>query len=104
MMNRRPTDFKKGRRQSMPRPKGSKNKPAVVLENLDEKIAAAEAEIVKMSAELKTKKIELKRLMKAKAEADRAAEERRAEEQKKVILDAVEKSGKSLEEILELLK
>ena len=38
----------------MPRPKGSKNK-AKTIENVDEKIAAVEAEIEKLNAELKAK-------------------------------------------------
>ena len=55
----------------MPRPKGSKNKAKAVIENVDEKIAAVEAEIAKLTADLKEKKTELKKLVKAKAEADK---------------------------------
>ena len=87
----------------MPRPKGSKNKPAIV-EDVDEKIAAAEAEIEKLNAELKAKKAELRKLMKAKAAASKAAAAKKAEEDKKAILAACEASGKSVEEILEFLK
>ena len=53
---------------------------------------------------LKAKKAELKQLVKMKAEAETVAAKRKAEEDKKAILDAVGKSGKSVEEILELLK
>ena len=44
----------------MPRPKGSKNKAKIIVENVDEKIVAVEAEIVEMTASLKAKKAELK--------------------------------------------
>ena len=92
----------------MPRPKGSKNKKTLSqilpVENLDEKIAAAEAEIEKLTADLKTKKSELKDLLKAKEIAAKAAAEKKAEEDKAAILAAVESSGKTIEEILEFLK
>ena len=94
----------------MPRPKGSKNKKAITteimetVESIDERIAAAEAAIETLAADLRSKKAELKELIKLKAEAERVAAEKKAEEDKKAILDAVEKSGKSVEEILELLK
>ena len=88
----------------IPRPKGSKNKKTVCIqENVEDKIAAVEAEIAELGTQLKAKKAELKQLVKAKAESDRIAAERKVEEDKKAILDAVEKSGKSLEEILEML-
>ena len=48
----------------MPRPKGSKNKPIEIIENVDEKIAAVEAEIEQMNADMKVKKDELKALKK----------------------------------------
>ena len=83
----------------MPRPKGSKNKKTISqilpVENIDEKIAAVEAEIEKLTADLKAKKTELKDLLKAKEIAV---------EDKAAILAAVESSGKSIEEILEFLK
>ena len=92
----------------MPRPKGSKNKKTISqilpVENIDEKIAAVEAEIEKLTADLKAKKTELKDLLKAKEIAVKAAAEKKAEEDKAAILAAVESSGKSIEEILEFLK
>ena len=89
----------------MPRPKGSKNKKVTaIVENVDEKIAALETDIEKMTAELKTKKAELKQLAKAKVEAEKAAAARKAEEDKQKLLAAVEQSGKSIDEILEMLK
>ena len=88
----------------MPRPKGSKNKKTVIVENIDEKIAAAEKEIAELTDTLKTKKAELKDLVKAKAESAKIAAAKKAEEDKATILAAVEKSGKSVEEILEMLK
>ena len=88
----------------MPRPRGSKNKKQTVVDNIDEKIAAAEKEIAELTEKLKVKKAELKKLAKAKVENARIAAEMKAEEDKATILSAVEKSGKSVEEILELLK
>ena len=88
----------------MPRPKGSKNKAKAVIENVDEKIAAVEVEIAKLTADLKEKKTELKKLEKAKAEADKVAAEKKAAEEKAEILDAIEKSGLSFKEVMELLK
>ena len=92
----------------MPRPKGSKNKKAFEqmesIENIDERIAAAETAIASLSEELKAKKAELKRYQKMKEDAERIAAEKKAEEDKAAILAAVEASGKSVEEILELLK
>ena len=88
----------------MPRPKGSKNKKTVFVENIDEKIAAAEKEIAELTETLKTKKAVLKDLVKAKAENAKIAAAKKAEEDKAAILAAVEKSGKTVEEILEMLK
>ena len=70
----------------MPRPKGSKNKKTVsIQENVEEKIAAVEAEIAELGTQLKAKKAELKQLVKAKAESDRIAAERKVEEDKKAL-------------------
>ena len=95
----------------MPRPKGSKNKSKAVetaveltVEQFEEKIAAAEAEIEQMTESLKAKKAELKELVKGKEAAVAAAAEKKAEEDKKAIMDAIAASGKTVEEILELLK
>ena len=92
----------------MPRPKGSKNKKAFEqvesIEVIDERIAAAEVAIASLAEELKAKKAELKRYQKMKEEAEQIAAEKKAEEDRAAILAAVEASGKSVEEILELLK
>ena len=92
----------------MPRPKGSKNKKAFEqvesIETIDERIAAAEAAIASLTEELKAKKAELKRYQKMKEDAERIAAEKKVEEDRAAILAAVEASGKSVEEILELLK
>jgi len=94
----------------MPRPKGSKNKKKIIegellsVEQYDEKIVALTAEIENLTETLKTKKAELKELEKGKEAAVEAAAAQKAEEEKKKILDAVAASGKSLDEILELLK
>ena len=91
----------------MPRPKGSKNKTskkaAVPAVNMDETIAALDAEVKQLSADLKAKKAELKKLVKAKKTQEEKLAAKQAEENKAAILAAVEKSGKSLDEVLELL-
>ncbi len=68
------------------------------------RIAAVEAEIEELGEKLKARKAELKTLAREKAKADAAAAAKKAEEDKAAILAAVEASGKSLEEILALLK
>ena len=90
----------------MPRPKGSKNKKKAIpdLETVTQQIEAAESEIEELSEALKAKKAALKVLMKEKLEAEAAAVAQKAEEDKAAILAAIEAFGKSVEEILELLK
>ena len=94
----------------MPRPKGSKNKKtlatvsAQAATEIDSRIAAVEAEIEELSEKLKARKAELKTLAREKAKADAAVAAKKAEEDKAAILAAVEASGKSLDEILALLK
>lgn len=73
----------------MARTKGSKNKATIKIE---EKIAAVMGQIAEKENELKALKADLKALQKEKAAAD-----------KKKILDAIEASGKSTEEILAML-
>ena len=87
----------------MPRPKGSKNQ-AKPIENVDEKIAAVEAEIADLQASLKAKKGELRKLAVLKAKADKIAAAKQAEEDRKKLLEAIEKSGKSIDEVIEFLK
>ena len=92
----------------MPRPKGSRNRSKLIIENVDEKIIAVEAKITELDAALKAKKSELKNLKRAKVQADKAAakaaEEKKAEEDKAKLLDAIAQSGKTMDEILDLLK
>ena len=91
----------------MPRPKGSKNKKTAVMietvENIDERIAAVESAISSLAEELKAKKAELKELTKAKVAAEKLAAEKKAEEDKTKLLDAVAASGKSIEEIIDMI-
>jgi putative sterol carrier protein len=93
----------------MPRPKGSKNKKtlsttATLIESFDEQIAAVNKEIDELNASLKAKKADLKKLTAKKLKAEKAAAERKLEEDKEKILAAIKESGKSAEEIIELLK
>ena len=91
----------------MPRPKGSKNKKSLVVidtvENIDEKIATAESAIAALTEELKARKAELKELTKAKVEAEKLAAEKKAEEDKTKLMEAIAASGKSVDEIINLL-
>lgn len=95
----------------MPRPKGSKNKPHAPAESvtlspgaIEEKMNAIAAEIESLTAQLKDKKAELKTLAKEKEAAIAAEAAAKAEADKAAILEAVAASGKSVDEILELLK
>lgn len=93
----------------MPRPRGSKNRPkaeapVLDLNAIEEKMTALQSEIDELGETIKAKKAELKQLAKDKLAAEEAAIAKKAEEDKKAILDAVAASGKSVEEILELLK
>ena len=88
----------------MPRPKGSRNKKTMLIENVDERISAVEREIARLTAEMKAKKTELRALTRAKLNADKAAAARKAEEDKQAILAAAEASGKTVEEIVALLQ
>ena len=85
----------------MPRPKGSKNKPTI---NYEEQVAALSKEVEDLTAALKAKKAELKAMLKEKAKADKAAAAKKAEEDQAAILAAVAASGKTVEEVLALLK
>lgn len=89
----------------MPRTKGSRNaKSAPAIENIDAKIAAVEAEIEELGKNLKAKKNELKQLAREKKAQIALEAAIKAEEDRKAILAAVEKSGKSVDEIPEFLK
>lgn len=71
-------------------PRGRKKKEILTV---DQKIMKVEGEIQELNEALKAKKAELKALQKEKESED-----------KKVLLDAIEESGKSVDEILEMLK
>ena len=91
----------------MPRPKGSKRKitaPVLDTAAIEEKMKELEGEIAELGAAAKAKKAELKKLAKAKLAAEKAEAAKKAEEGKKAVMDAFEKSGKTVEEILEFLK
>jgi hypothetical protein len=97
----------------MARPKGSKNKKTLMAaaaafipspEAIQEQIEIKTEEIEGLSAEIKVKKAFLKKLQKELIVAEKAAEMMKAEKDKKAILDAISASGKSVDEILEMLK
>lgn len=74
----------------MARPKGSKNRTTTI--SMDEQIISITADISSLSEKLKTKKAELRKLQKNKANADKTR-----------LLDAIASSGKSYDEIVSLL-
>ena len=73
----------------MPRPKGSKNKPVLTI---DERIDQVTAEIESLQEQIKEKKAELKQLNDEKAEEDQ-----------KRLMAAVLASGKTVDEIIEMI-
>ena len=73
----------------MPRPRGSKNKPALTL---DEQIVQVNAEIVALQEQLKEKKAELNNLNDAKADED-----------KQRLMAAVLASGKSVDDVVAMI-
>ena len=75
-----------------------------LVEKIGAQIEAKEEEIQNLEAALKAGKTELKELLKAKAKAEKEKELFDAAEQKKQLVEAVMKSGKSVDEILEFLK
>lgn len=91
----------------MPRPKGSKRKVSVPIMDttaIEEKMKALEGEIADLGAAAKAKKSELKKLAKEKFAAEKAEAAIKAEEGKKAVMEALDKSGKTIDEILEFLK
>ncbi len=85
----------------MPRTKGSRNKLKM---SIDDQINTIEQEIEAMNAQIKEKKTALKALKKQKLAEEKAAAAAAVEARKNQLLDAFAESGKSVDEILELLK
>ena len=73
----------------MPRAKGSRNKPVLTL---DERIAQVTAEIESLQEQIKEKKADLKQLNDEKAEEDQ-----------KRLMAAVTASGRTVDEIIEMI-
>ena len=71
-------------------PRGRKKKEILTV---DQKIMKVEGEIQELNETLKAKRAELKALQKEKESED-----------KQVLLEAIKESGKSIDEILEMLK
>ena len=96
----------------MPRPKGSKNRvkkseikdKILAPKDLEKMIIKLTDEVRKLEEETKAKKAELKKLMLIKTDMEKNAERKKAEENKARIMAAIEASGKSVEEILDMLK
>ena len=74
----------------MPRPKGSRNKPALTI---DEQITQTTAKVEALKAELEAAEAELKTLTAL-----------RDEEQVKELMSAIASSGKSVADVIAMLK
>ena len=81
-----------------------RGKKTIIPENSEEKIAEVEKELADLTAKAKAKKVELKKLVKAKEQALKVAAEKKAAEDKEKLMKAVADSGKTVEEVLEFLK
>ena len=81
-----------------------RGKKTIIPENIEEKIAEVEKELADLTAKAKAKKVELKKLVKAKEQALKVAAEKKAAEDKEKLMKAVADSGKTVEEVLEFLK
>ncbi|MBR4655632.1 MAG: hypothetical protein IKO68_03440 [Oscillospiraceae bacterium] len=81
-----------------------RGKKTIIPENIEEKIAEVEKELADLTAKAKAKKVELKKLVKAKEQALKIEAEKKAAEDKEKLMKAVADSGKTVEEVLELLK
>ena len=88
----------------MPRLKGSNNRKTPIAAAPDANVEAISEEIEELTAALKAKKAELKKALQAKAKAEKAAAAKQAAEDKARLLKAVAASGKTVDEVLELLK
>lgn len=81
-----------------------RGKKTIIPENIEEKIAEVEKELADLTTKAKAKKVELKKLVKAKEQALKVAAEKKAAEDKEKLMKAVADSGKTVEEVLEFLK
>ena len=81
-----------------------KNLPGDSVAVLDTQIKSVESDIDKLCGEIAEKKEELKALRKAKEKAEKVEKAAAEAAQKKAIIDAVLKSGLSLEEVVARLQ
>ena len=81
-----------------------RGKKTIIPENIEVKREEIEKELADLTAKAKAKKVELKKLVKAKEQALKVAAEKKAAEDKEKLMKAVADSGKTVEEVLELLK
>lgn len=96
--------IKKEEKTSVKKSSPRKVKEQLSVDGIDNKIVELEAEIKDLDGKLKEKKAELKALKKTKVAAEKVAAKKKVKEDQAAILAAVEASGKSVDEVLELLK
>ena len=88
----------------MPRGRRKKVETQFTVDQIREALSAAEASLDELTAAVKEKKKEIRKLNKDLIAAEAAEAAAKAEADKEKILAAVKESGKSVEEILEFLK
>ena len=88
----------------MPRGRRKKVENQLTADQIREALSAAEASLNELTAAVKEKKKEIRKLNKDLHAAEAAETAAKAEADKEKILVAVKNSGKSVEEILEFLQ
>lgn len=86
----------------------ARGRKKTIQESIEEKIARLNAEIEELNASLKEKKKELKKTIRDKEKEERIAAEKKAEEDKAKLVEAVQSAvnngEKTIDEILDFLK
>ena len=93
----------------MARTKGSKNKKKSELvyntvAEVDARLEQLSSEIDELSNTLKSRKTEMKELVKTRASIEAAEAEARAEAAKQELIAVIEESGKSYEDVIRMIK
>ena len=71
---------------------------------IDDRLAAAEAQLADLDEQVKAKKTEIRKLQKEKEAELRAAAEQKAAEERAALMKAFSDSGKSFGEVMSFLK
>lgn len=79
-------------------------KKVSILQSIDDRLAAAEAQLADLDEQVKAKKTEIRKLQKEKEAELRAAAEQKAAEERAALMKAFIDSGKSFGEVMSFLK